>query len=66
MGVFYRAGEFIGGISKELVDKIGSATLTTTAKDLSGAVNELNSKIYFEVINGELCQVYDNETQGGN
>lgn len=43
MGVFYRAGEFIGGISKELVDKIGSATLTTTAKDLSGAVNELNS-----------------------
>lgn len=31
------------GITSSLVTKIGSATLTTTATDLSGAVNELNS-----------------------
>lgn len=65
MGLLIQNGDTIGGISSELVEKIGSATLTTTAPDLSGAVNELNTKIYFAVVNGELCQVYDDGEQGG-
>lgn len=43
MGLLIQNGDTIGGISSELVNKIGSATLTTTASDLSGAVNELNT-----------------------
>lgn len=34
-----------GGIDSNIIDKIGSAELTTTSKNLSGAVNELNSSI---------------------
>lgn len=41
--ILYKGEVYRGGISSELVNKIGSATLTTTAPDLSGAVNELNS-----------------------
>lgn len=33
------------GITAGLVSKIGTATLTTTAQNLSGAVNELNAKL---------------------
>lgn len=65
MGLLLQNGNMIGGLSTEIVDKIGNSTLTTTAPDLSGAVNELNSKIYFAVVNGELCQVYDDGEQGG-
>lgn len=36
--------DITSGIDEALVDKIGLATLTTTAKNLSGAVNELNAR----------------------
>ena len=40
MGILTQYSADIGGIDSALIDKIGSATLQTTAQDLSGAVNE--------------------------
>jgi hypothetical protein len=45
MGVFVQYESDINGIDSGLVEKIGSDTLTTTSKNLSGAVNELNSSL---------------------
>ena len=46
MGIVSQYGEDVtSGIDKAIVDKIGLTPLTTTAKDLSGAVNELDSEI---------------------
>ena len=59
----------IGAIS----DKVGSAVLTTTAPDLSGAVNELNTQltetsISVDVasISGALAKYADNSYKRGN
>lgn len=41
MGILTQYSADIGGIDSALIDKIGLATLQTTAQDLSGAVNEL-------------------------
>lgn len=46
MGVLTQYGSNIGrGIDSALVNKIGSAPLNTTAQDLSGAINELNTNL---------------------
>lgn len=43
MGVLMQNDSFVGGIDSSLVNKIGTTTLTTTAQNLSDAVNELDT-----------------------
>ena len=56
--------DITSGIDEALVDKIGLATLTTTAKNLSGAVNELDARTTdlgteLEATQGWIADEYD-------
>lgn len=52
MGVLIRNEQVVGGLDAAVAAKIGTATLTTSASDLSGAVNELDADI--STINNNL------------
>ena len=68
MGVLVQYESNIGGIDTDVLNKIGSDTLTTTSKNLSGAVNELNSSVETKVtkqyvddtVNSSITQVINN------
>ena len=45
MGVLIRNEEVVGGLDAAVASKIGTATLTTSASDLSGAINEHETDI---------------------
>ena len=45
MSVILRNDIEVGGTDDDMMAKVGTAQLTTTSKDLSGAVNELNSSL---------------------
>ena len=55
MGVLTQYETDIGGLDSALVNKIGTATLTTAAQNLSGAVNELDADI--STINSSLSNL---------
>lgn len=48
MSVILRNDIEVGGTDDDMMAKVGTAQLTTTSKDLSGAVNELNSSLPFK------------------
>ena len=50
MGVLTQYETDIGGLDSALVNKIGTAPLTTAASDLSGAVNELDAELGNETL----------------
>lgn len=50
MGAVIQNGNFVGGLDAAVAAKIGDATLTTTASDLSGAVNELDAELGNEAL----------------
>ena len=50
MGVLTQYETDIGGLDSALVNKIGTTTLTTTAQNLSGAVNELDAELGNETL----------------
>ena len=53
MGVLTQYGSDIGGIDPELISKIGTDPLNTTAQNLSGAVNELDASKIVTLTNAE-------------
>lgn len=50
MGAVIQNGNFVGGLDAAVAAKIGTATLTTSASDLSGAVNELDAELGNETL----------------
>lgn len=52
MSVIMRNDIEVGGTDDDMMAKVGTAQLTTTSKDLSGAVNELNSSFAIKIVNG--------------
>ena len=62
MGVLTQYGNNIGiGIDSSLVAKIGNAPLDTTAQDLSGAINELNTNLGSAVTKQYVDDTVDTE-----
>ena len=59
MGVFTQYKQDVGGIDSDIINKIGSAPLTTTSKNLSGAVNELNSALADKVTKNYVDESVD-------
>lgn len=57
MGVLIQNEQVVGGLDAAVAAKIGTATLTTSASDLSGAVNELDADI--STINNNLVYYKD-------
>lgn len=50
MGVLIQNEQVVGGLDAAVASKIGTATLTTSASDLSGAVNELDAELGNETL----------------
>ena len=65
MSVIMRNDIEVGGTDDDMMAKVGTAQLTTTSKDLSGAVNELNSSLATK-LNANLVQFFPPPTRGTN
>ena len=61
MGVLTQYGSDIGGIDPELISKIGTDPLNTTAQNLSGAINEHETSI-LSIINNKVNKSGDTMT----